>query len=186
MSRETWPDPGYGIAHLFAFELGLPLGLLMVKKIGHPFNSEYAIGAVSLSNHVVDDLPDVSPEYLEGRIRQIREALKEKQRLYFGNKAPINLKDMRVIVVDDGVATAKTMIAALQLLRKEKVKEIIVAIPVAPKSSLNLLKEMSDKVICLESYSDFGAIGLYYRNFEQVSDEEVKHLLSNAKNPFVT
>ena len=180
------PRGGVVAGQIIASTLALPLGLIMVKKIGHPFNSEYAIGAVSLTSSIVDEHPDISPEYIEERTRQIRASLKEKYKLYFGNKAQINLKDKSVIVVDDGVATGKTLIAAIELLRKEKVKEIIVAIPVAPKSTLRTLQEMTDKLICLESYSDFHAIGLYYENFEQVSDEEVKNLLSNAKNALVT
>jgi predicted phosphoribosyltransferase len=180
------PRGGAVPGQIIASALALPLGLIMVKKIGHPFNSEYAIGAVSLTSRVVDEHPDISPEYIEEKTRQIREALKEKYRLYFGNKAQINLKDKSVIVVDDGVATGKTMMAAIELLRKEKVKEIIVAIPVAPKSTLRILEKMTDKLICLESYTDFYAIGLYYEHFEQVSDEEVKNLLGNAENALAT
>ncbi len=169
--------PGYIIAK----ELNLPLGVIMVKKIGHPFNPEYAIGAVSMNGIVLDEDSDISKEYIEGSTLRLRALLKERYKLYYGNKRPPKLKDQCVIVVDDGIATGKTLIAAIELIQKEEVKEIIVAVPVGPYSTLKKIKTMVDQLICLESYDDFHAIGLYYENFDQVSDKEVKTFLKNAE-----
>ena len=100
--------------------------------------------------------------------------------MYHGSKPPLSVENKTVIVVDDGVATGKTMIAALELLKEEKPKKIVVAVPVGPEHTINLLNNYADEVICLESDESFYAIGQYYRDFRQVSDDEVKNLLSRV------
>lgn len=174
------PRGGIVPAYIIAKELKLPLGVIMVKKIGHPFNPEYAIGAVSMTGIVLDEQSGVSEEYIDASTAKLRALLKDRYKLYFGDKPRPNLKGMRVIVVDDGVATGKTLIAALELIKKENPQEIIVAVPVGPNSTVHKLKSYADKVICLESYDNFYAIGLYYDDFKQVSDQEVKEYLENA------
>src|SRR5690606_1918790 len=96
-------------------------------------------------------------------------------------KPPVKLKGKTVIVADDGIATGKTMIAALELIRMENPKQIVAVVPVGPLNTIRLLKEHADKVICLESDPSFFAIGQYYEDFGEVSDQEVKELLHRSK-----
>ena len=175
------PRGGIVPAYIIAKEQKLPLGVIMVKKIGHPFNPEYAIGAVSMTGIVLDEHSGVSEEYIDASTAKLRSLLKERYKMYLGDKPSPNFKGKCVIVVDDGVATGKTLIAALELIKKENPQEIIVAVPVGPNSTIHKLKSHADKVLCLESYDDFYAIGLYYEDFNQVSDEEVKEYLKNAE-----
>ena len=168
--------PGYIVAK----ELHLPLEVAMVKKLGHPFNSEYAIGAVSLKGRVINGSPGVSDEYIERATADIQELLRKRYAMYHGNKTPIELKNKIAIVVDDGVATGKTLIASLELIRKEYPNKIVVAVPVGPTNTIGRLKQYANEVICLETYREFFAISSYYKEFQQVSDEEVMELLKKA------
>ncbi|MBI2280682.1 MAG: phosphoribosyltransferase [Bacteroidetes bacterium] len=172
------PRGGVILGYAIANELHLPLEVLMVKKIGHPTNPEFAIGAVSLTGSIVDEFTSVDETYIEKEIKNIRELLKKRYKMYYGNKPPLELKNKTVIVVDDGVATGSTMIAALDLIKNEQPKHIVVAVPVGPPDTIKEIENFSDETICLETYSPFYSIGIYYKNFTQVTDNEVKLLLS--------
>jgi predicted phosphoribosyltransferase len=168
--------PGYIVARA----LQLPLEVAMVKKLGHPTNPEYAIGAVSLKGIVLNGSPGVSDEYIEQATANIQELLRKRYALYHGNKPPIKLKNKIAIVVDDGVATGKTIIASLELITQEEPEKIVAAVPVGPASTISLLRQYADEVICLETPHDFYAIGSYYKEFGQVSDQQVMELLKKA------
>ena len=117
---------GYYIAHKFHF----PLDLLLTKKIGHPLNKEVAIGAVSLENEIVDNYPYISREYIDNQILEIRESLKNRYEKFVGDRTPANVKNKTVIIVDDGIATGNTLLAAIKMIRDKSQKKIVVAVHV--------------------------------------------------------
>lgn len=175
------PRGGVPIGYIVAKELGLPLEIVLSKKIGHPRNPEFAIGSVSLNGAIVDNnVMDVSWEYLHDEANRILKSLKEKFKLYMGDKQASDLKGKTVIIVDDGIATGNTIRATIEGIRKNTPKEIIIAVPVAPASVLTKLSESADEIICLETPECFFGVGGFYEDFSQVSDAEVKQLLRMA------
>lgn len=180
------PRGGVPLGYVIAKELGFPLEIILSKKIGHPHNPEFAIGSVTLHGAVIDDsVMDVDMDYIHRTADRILHDLKEKFKLYMGDQRPTSLKNKTVIVVDDGVATGNTLKATIHAIRKDKPKEIIIAIPVAPPSTADKLRKIADELICLHSPLDFYGVGQFYDDFSQVSDEEViqhlKEINSNAK-----
>jgi len=174
------PRGGVVTGFIVARELHLPLDVLMVKKLGHPRSQEFAIGAVSLKGRVLDKHSDVSHEYIEEETQNIRELLKKQYEMYLGNKSPIDMRNKIVIVVDDGMATGKTLMASLELVKTENPKKVIVAVPVGPAGTIARIKSHGYEVVCLESHDDFWAIGLHYKDFSEVTDKEVQSLLTEA------
>lgn len=175
------PRGGVPIGYYIAKELDLPLEIILSKKIGHPNNPEYAIGSVSLHGTIVNsNLGDVSMDYINKEAEKISAALKEKFKLYMGNKKPTDLKDKTVIVVDDGIATGNTIIATLEMIKKSQPKEIIIAVPVAPPATAKNISKLVDEFVCLLTPENFMGVGQFYRNFTQVSDEEVIKFLDEA------
>lgn len=160
---------GYYIARTFHF----PLDLLLAKKIGHPSNKELAIGAVSLEDEIIDDYPYISRDYIEDQILEIRESLKQRYKKFLGNRSPIDLKNKTVIIVDDGIATGNTLMAAIKMIRRKLPKKIVIAVPVSPTDSARKIKAEVDEFICPLITSDFVGVGAYYLDFTQVTDEEV-------------
>lgn len=180
------PRGGVPIGYIVAKELGLPMEIILSKKIGHPYNPEFAIGSVTLHGAVIDDnVMDVSMDYIHRESDRILHILKEKFKLYTGGQKPAALENKTVILVDDGVATGNTIKASIHAIRKNNPKEIIVAIPVAPPETARKLRELSDELICLHTPQDFYGVGQFYDDFSQVSDEEViqhlKEINSNLK-----
>ena len=173
------PRGGLQIGCSIAKELNLNLDIILTKKIGYPGNPEYAIGAVSLTSEIVEE-QGISKDYIQNKIKNIRKSLKERYKKYLGKSKPQNLKNKIVILTDDGIATGKTMLLTIKLIKEQKPKKIIVAIPVGPIDNIELLKENADEVICLYSPENFFAIGEFYENFEQVSDEEAIKLLKES------
>lgn len=167
------PRGGVPIGYYIAKELHFQMDLLLTKKIGHPLNSEVAIGAVSLEDKVVEDYPYIPQEYIDKKIIEIRSELKQRFKKFMGNRKPISLKDKIVIIVDDGIATGNTLFAAIQMLQNKSPKKIIVAVPVAPYDAAEKIKDKVDDFICPHIVYDFSGVGSYYLNFSQVSDEEV-------------
>lgn len=177
------PRGGVPIGHDIAKKLNLPMDLVLSKKIGHPLHKEFAIGAVTLNCIVLsDDASQVSKEYILEETENIRKQLRKRYEDYYGKKTPMELKGKLLIIVDDGIATGNTILSTIQMLHSEKPKEIIVAIPVAPRSTLEKLQNNTfvDKVICLYAPTNFRAVGQFYRNFDQVNDLKVKELLSKT------
>lgn len=171
------PRGGVVPAAIVAKELNLPIDLVMVKKIGHPTNSEYAIGAASMTEAIVNSEEDISKDYLKKQTEAIQQQLKARYRDFMGNREPHNMAGKTVIVIDDGIATGFTLMAAIQLLNHQGAKKIVIAIPVAPPDSLSMLNSMADEVVCLEQHEPFYAIGAFYESFQHVPDEEVKNIL---------
>ena len=167
------PRGGVPVAYAVAKELGLPLDLILTKKIGHPVNREYAIGAVSLTDAFVIPHRGVSQFYIDGEIKTIRERLKEMYRKFMGDKEPEPLSGKTVIVIDDGIATGNTLLGTISMLRKNNPAKIVIAVPVASASAVEKLSEVADDLVILHIPEEFYGVGAFYENFDQVSDEEV-------------
>ncbi len=180
------PRGGLAIGHILAKELKAPLDIILTKKIGYPGNPEAAMGAVSMQRYQVKpeavNSPGYSQEYVKKQVQEIQAALKKRYREYKGKAKPLSVRRKTVILVDDGVATGSTLMAAIDVLRKQEVKKIIVAVPVAPAETADALRRKADEVICLreEPAAEFFAISAYYKDFAQVSDEEAKRLLNSS------
>jgi predicted phosphoribosyltransferase len=167
------PRGGVPVAAVLARELGMPMEVLLSKKIGHPLNPEYAIGAVSLEDRVISPHPDVDEEYIEKETVRIRKKLAEHYHRFMGDKQPIPLHDKIVIIVDDGIATGNTLLSTLPMIRKQRPKKIIIAVPVSPSGAvLRLSRSVNEMVVALIPDAFYG-VGGFYEDFRQVSDEEV-------------
>ncbi|MBX7140491.1 MAG: phosphoribosyltransferase [Chitinophagales bacterium] len=176
------PRGGVPIAHYLARYLGFPLDLVMTKKIGHPYNPEFAIGAVSMEGAIVDEREDVSKEYILAETKRIQQEMHKRYRYYRDDEPALDIKDKVVIIVDDGIATGKTMLATIQLLRNRHPKKIIIAVPVAPPTTVKKIKAEADDFICLTTPFNFVGVGQFYRDFSPVEDEEVIQLLRSGNH----
>ncbi|MGB5437721.1 MAG: phosphoribosyltransferase family protein [Maribacter sp.] len=176
------PRGGLPIGSVVAKTLGAPLDVVLTKKIGHPFHKEYAIGALSLENTILTDAIGIPKEYIAEETAHIREILKQRHRQYYKHRFPENLRDKTIIIVDDGVATGNTLMVTIALVKKQNPRKIVVAIPVAPPSAIRLLKATPDvdELICLQIPENFHAVGQFYEEFQQVSDEEAIKLLEET------
>jgi putative phosphoribosyl transferase len=174
------PRGGVVVAAEVAAALDAPLDLILVRKIGVPSQRELAMGAVVdggtpliVRNESVIRLAGIDEtEFEEVCNRELAEIERRKQ-LYLGTRERVDVADRVAIVVDDGIATGATTRAALRATRLRNPKRLVLAVPVAPSESLTAMREEADDVVCLEDYADFGAIGFYYSDFRQVTDDEV-------------
>lgn len=183
----TIPRGGVPVGSVMAKKLHLPLEIVLSKKIGHPFNKEYAIGAVTLKNRILSDsVLGVSKLYIEEETERVRAILKQRYQLYYNTKKPLELKNKIIILVDDGVATGNTLISSVELIQLQEPSSIIVALPVASPSALKSIKKLPNVLttICLLAPRDFRAVGQFYEEFNQVSDTEVIKLLKEANDNF--
>ena len=176
------PRGGLPLGAIVAKALNAPLDVALIKKIGHPYNKEYAIGAVSLESVITSDTLNISKSYIEEETSRIRELLSKRYQEYYKKGKPHDLKDKVVIIVDDGIATGNTLLATVELVYKQKPRSIVIAIPVAPPSSINKLENSSyvNEVICLETPHNFMAVGQFYEEFDAVSDEEAIQILQET------
>ena len=176
------PRGGVPIAFYIAKELNAPLDIFFVKKIPSPFNKEAAIGAVSENGYYfiapIANALGISQDYINSQIKAILEKIKQKRAIY--NKDRIDLKDKTVIIADDGIATGSSMKLAIEALKKEGAKSVIVAAPVAPPEVTSELKDIADNTYILYTPSNFSAVGQFYEDFHQLSDDEVISLLSES------
>ncbi len=178
----TIPRGGVNVGYEIAEKYDLPLDVIIIKKIGYPGNPEYAIGAVSMDSSYINPRHiNISEDYVRRNIMEKQEEAKERYKELRGGKPPIDLKGKRVILVDDGIATGATMKMAVQVVKGKDPEKVIVAVPVAPPSTVKNLMEEADDVIALLEPSHFMAIGQFYRDFSQVPTEEAKRLLERTK-----
>lgn len=173
------PRGGLPVASIVAKSLEAPLDVALIKKLGHPYNKEYAIGAISLNNSVLSDAMGVTKSYIKEETRRIREILKKRHDQYYKNRSPQSLEDKIVIIIDDGIATGNTVIATVELVHQQNPKKIVVAIPVAPKMAVTNLEELPlvDEVVCLYAPFNFHAVSQFYEKFDQLSDKEAIAIL---------
>lgn len=177
------PRGGVPVAQVIAKTLHLPMDIFFVKKIPSPYNPEAAIGAISENgmeyiNERAVAMLNVARPYIDEQEAKILEGIRQKRAIY--NKPRLDVQGKRVILVDDGVATGASMYLAAKALKAEGAKEVIIAVPVAPPDSIALLKEAADGVVVIDVPADFMAVGQFYRDFHQLSDEEVKELLDSV------
>jgi len=176
------PRGGVVVAAEIAQALSAPLDVFIARKLGAPHNPELAIGAVASSDEVILDqrlieLLGVPSSYLKAEVERQRAEIERRMRAYRGDRPPLDFKGRRVILTDDGVATGATMRAAIQALKAAGPEELIVALPVGPPDTIQELADMVDWMICLYTPSFFWAVGAFYADFSQTSDEEVVQLL---------
>lgn len=182
------PRGGVPVGFEIARVLAAPLDLVLVRKIGAPQQEELAIGAIAGGEHpeLVAN-PDrslrleVPPGYLERAKAAALREIDRRRRAYLGDRTPVDVKGRTAIIVDDGIATGDTMLAAVRATRRRNPKRLVLAVPVAPSSTLKVLRHEVDQAICLETPSDFWAVGQFYDDFPQLQDAEVIALLDQAR-----
>lgn len=176
------PRGGVEVAFEVAKRLKAQLSIVVTKKIGHPFESEFAIGAVSPGNYIVDEKygKGAGETYIKKTVKEMDKEIKRRYKAYTKGKMP-ELKNKIAIVVDDGLATGFTMLAAVKYARSKNPKKLVVAVPVSAQDSFEKVKETSDEIICLHIPKFFGAVGSFYQEFTQLEDEGVKSYLQESK-----
>jgi len=176
------PRGGVVVGKKLAEVLDCSLDVIVTKKIGAPANPELAVGAVGpigepVVNEELATQVGADEKYLKSQILRLKTEIKRKEKEFRGGKPPLNLKDKQVIITDDGVATGATMVAAVEIVRQQEPKRIIVAVPVIAYDTLVKIENLADEVIYLQAPRLFFAVGQFYQDFKQVSDEEVIRLL---------
>ena len=176
------PRGAVNMGKVLADELGGELDVVLVRKLRSPFSPEFAVGAVDesgwtyIADHAARSGADAA--YIEREKQAQLETLRKRRAQYTPARPPIDAKDRIVIVVDDGLATGASMIAALHAARAKQPQRLICAVPVAAPDSLERVRPLADEVVCLEAPEEFYAVGQFYRDFPQVEDDEVVAILA--------
>ena len=175
-------------ASVIAKELKLPLGFLVVKKIGAPGNPELAIGAVAGSEQYLDSemvaSTKTSKAFLAGESRRKNEEKEERMSEYLKHYKNPSLKGKKVILVDDGVATGTSITAAIKAAKAEGAKKVFVAVPFTSEEGKDKIRKEGAELITIKVDPNLSSVGEYYESFPQVEDEEVLSILENAKNSY--
>ena len=181
------PRGGVAVAYEIARALDAPLDIVLVRKIGVPWQPELALGAVSdgaaPETFIDRDLAtrlEIPEDYIKTATQREREEIERRRNSYCAGRPPIDLAGRTAIVVDDGIATGATMRVALRAVRRRNPARLVLAVPVAPAEALAALGAEADEVVCLQPQMALGAIGYYYRDFHQMSDAEVIDLLARV------
>jgi putative phosphoribosyl transferase len=181
------PRGGVPVGFEVARRLNVPLDVIVVRKIGTPGQQELAMGAVASggalvrNEHVISSMR-IDEATFDRMADQKRREVRDREQLFRGDREPLAVKEKVVIVVDDGVATGSTIIAALRALRQLGPARAIVAVPVAPPDTVAALSEIADEVVALETPTPFLAVGHWYQDFPQVPDNEVIRLLKKLRD----
>lgn len=179
------PRGGVPVAYEISMSLHIPLDVMLVRKLGIPGHEEVAMGAIAtggvryLDWHLIA-ARKINSETIADVVAKERLELERREQLYRGAKAPLNLQDQQVILVDDGLATGATMRVAIEASRRLGAAQIVIAVPVAPLHTLEELAELADEVVCPLRPENFYAVSLWYQTFPQTSDREVQELLARA------
>jgi putative phosphoribosyl transferase len=184
------PRGGVPVAFEVARALSAPLDLVLVRKVGAPWQPELAVAAVVdgeemelVVNQDVVDALGLSEGYVREAAKREVEEIERRRRAYLGGCERVPVAGRTAIVVDDGIATGATMRAALRAARRREPGRLVLAVPVAPPEAVDALRSEVEEVVCLETPFRFGAIGAFYADFRQVSDDEVRGLLEQARLP---
>jgi putative phosphoribosyl transferase len=179
------PRGGVPVAHEVAQELHAPLDVFVVRKLGLPGQEELAVGAIAsggarvLNDEVVRAL-EIPDEAIDSLAAQEQAELERRERVYRGDRPWPDLHGRVVILVDDGLATGSTMRAAVAALRHQEPARIVVAVPVAAPETCQEFRSIADEIVCLQTPDPFYAVGLWYRDFGQTTDEQVRALLDQT------
>ena len=173
------PRGAMPMAKIIADALGGELDVILVHKLGHPEQPELAIGAIDESGNTIlsDWAADLDPEYIENEKRRQLGTLRDRRARYTPQRAPISPEGRSVIVVDDGIATGSTMLAALRVVRAKHPKKLIGAVAVASPRAARAMLHECDAMVCLSMPANFSAVGEFFVDFTQVSDQDVIEVL---------
>ena len=177
------PRGGVPVAAGVAIRLGLPLDIYLVRKLGLPGHEEYAMGAIAsgcvtvLNENAIQRM-GITPETVETVAARELSELERRERLYRGDRPPLDLDGRDIILVDDGIATGSSMRAAIESVSANDPSSVTVAVPVAPRSSEGELGPLVDRYLVVHAPRSFQAVGMWYRDFTQTTDDEVRRLLS--------
>jgi len=178
------PRGGVPVAAEVAGALNAPLDLILVRKIGVPFQPELAMGAIVdggapliVRNEDVIRLAHIEEADFKAVCDRDLVEIERRRQHYLGCRERVEVADRTAIIIDDGIATGATIRAALQATRRRNPKKLVLAVPAAPTDSIAVMRGEADDVVCLEDHPDFGAISLYYYDFRQISDDEVIEIL---------
>jgi putative phosphoribosyl transferase len=179
------PRGGVPVAYEVAQELHAPLDVFLVRKLGVPGHEELAMGAIAsggvrVLNHDTVSFLRISDETIDRVAADEERELRRREALYRGSRPRPNVQDQIVILVDDGLATGSTMKAAAEALRRQSPARIVVAAPVAASTTCQEFEAYVDEVVCAETPSPFYAVGMWYEDFSQTSDQEVQQFLEEA------
>ena len=183
------PRGGVPVGYEVSRALECPLDVLVVRKLGVPFQPELAMGAigegdVGVRNADVIDVAGIDQDVFDEVVARERRVLEQKVARYRAEVDRIDPAGHTAIVVDDGLATGSTALAAVMVLQTQRAAEIWLAVPVAPPASLGQLEILADRIVILERPRGFGAVGSWYRDFDQTSDQEVRDLLVTSRLPW--
>lgn len=178
------PRGGVPVAYEVARALRAPLDVFLVRKLGVPGHEELAMGAIAsggvmVLNEDVVAATGIGRDEIEAVAARELETLTRQERSFRGDRPPVEVRDRVAIAVDDGLATGATMRAAIRALRNQGAKAIVVAVPTAPRETCEALRSQVDEVVCASMPEPFMAVGLWYRDFAPVSDDEVGRLLAD-------
>jgi predicted phosphoribosyltransferase len=180
------PRGGVPVGFEVARALGVPLDVFIVRKLGVPWHEEYAMGALAsggvrvLNEPLIRQLGIAEHDVADVTRAEQRE-LERREHLYRGTREPPEVRDRTVILVDDGLATGSTMLAAVRALRAQAPRRIVVAVPAGAPETCEQLRAEADEVVCATAPRDFRAVGLWYQDFSQTHDDEVRALLAQAQ-----
>ena len=181
------PRGGVPVAYEVAREMKAPLDVFIVRKLGVPGHEELGMGAIAtggvriLQDGIVREL-GISPQTIEAVSAREQAELERLERLYRGDRPAPTIKGRTIVIVDDGLATGSTMKAAIQAVRQQDPRQVIVAVPTAPSETCEQLKGSADEVVCALTPEPFFAVGGSYADFTQITDEEVRDLIASAVN----
>ena len=181
------PRGGVPVAYEIARELNAPLDVFIVRKLGVPGHEELGMGAIAtggvriLHEGIIREI-GISPQTIEAVSAREQAELDRRERLYRGDRPAPTIESRTVVIVDDGLATGSTMKAAIQAVRQQSPRQVIVAVPTAPSETCEQLKESADHVVCALTPEPFFSVGGSYADFTQITDEEVRDLIASAAN----
>ncbi|HEY7089331.1 MAG TPA: phosphoribosyltransferase [Tepidisphaeraceae bacterium] len=182
------PRGGVPVAYEVAKALGSPLDVFQVRKLGVPGEEELAMGALAsggilfLNRGIIESI-GITPEQIDAVIQQEQAELERRDRAYRGDRPTPQINGKTVILIDDGLATGSTMRAAAEAIRRQQPKRLIIAVPTGAAETCEQLRAFADEVICAIAPSDFRAVGLWYEDFPQLNDQQVRELLAHATIP---
>ncbi len=180
------PRGGVVVAWEVAQALELPVDVIVIKKIGFPGQEEFAVGAVGLDDFIINEdvmrRHDIPERYIHSQIDLKQREARRRHTLLRGDKPPVGLREKTVLLVDDGLATGTTMAMAVRMVARQNPREVVVAIPVAPPDVVSNMKGLADSVVCLRQPPDFRAVGQFFGDFREVTDEEVQILLRSTQS----